>query len=269
MQRPGMIFDIKKYTIHDGPGIRTTIFLKGCPLHCQWCQNPESMSFRPERLDRPSRHFYVNSPWVTDRMTIGKLISVNRIIDEIMKDTVFYKASGGGITISGGEPLAQIDFVDSLLKVCKKNRLHTVIDTSGYADWACFEKIRRQTDLFLYDMKIFDRKAHIKYTGVDNTIIFENLEKLIATRAKIAIRFPLIPQVTDAVANMRAIGNFLSKNKIREIDILPFNFLCYEKYNRIGKRYPFRSSRTTRSRIESTVKEFSKSGLSAKIEGWA
>ncbi len=174
MSNTGIIFDIKKYAIHDGPGIRTTIFFKGCSMVCQWCHNPESKNFGIEDFvvkDRVKKS--------TKHKMVGYEISVDDVMKIVEKDRVFYDESNGGVTFSGGEPLLQINFLLELLKRCKKSNIHTVVDTSGAASWKDFEKIRNYVDLFLYDLKLIDDDLHQKYTGVSNKRAHKNIMKII------------------------------------------------------------------------------------------
>lgn len=214
----GNIFDIKKFAIHDGPGIRTTVFLTGCPLNCWWCHNPESLR-------------KVNSPNETT-----KEVSVEYVIKEIEKDIIFYDESGGGATFSGGEPLVQFDFLYELLANCKKLGIHTSIDTSGYAPFEKFEKIIDLVDLFLFDIKMIDEEMHKKYTGVANKLILENLNKITAYKNKVIVRIPLIPNVTDTKENLDKLVKYISTLKnIIKIDLLPYNKIGEAKYARFDQ----------------------------------
>ena len=186
----GIIFDIKHYAIHDGPGIRTTVFLKGCPLGCWWCHNPESRSgdiFQYKKQEK------IEGRIVEQIETIGKNYTVPEVMKEIEKDIVFFEESGGGVTFSGGEPFKQTEFLKELLKCCKKQEIHTCVDTTGYVKTDQLEKAALFTDLFLFDLKHFDDKMHIKYTGVSNKQILENLQLLDEMGKSVQIRYPLIP----------------------------------------------------------------------------
>ena len=165
----GYVFDIKKFAIHDGPGIRTTVFLKGCPLRCWWCHNPESI--KQIKIDE-------NNSCTASETSIVRKYSVNELLKIIQKDLIFYDESDGGVTFSGGEPLIQIDFLELILQKCKSEYIKTAIDTCGYVKTESFERIYKYTDLFLYDLKLFDDELHRKYTGVSNNLIKENLEFL-------------------------------------------------------------------------------------------
>ncbi len=219
----GIIFDIKRYAIHDGPGIRTTIFLKGCPLSCRWCHNPESRSSQLEKVILSNNI----------KEAIGRKITVSELFNTIKKDIIFYDESGGGVTFSGGEPLMQSDFLYSILKLCKEEGIHTTVDTSGYADWALIEKIVPLSDLFLYDIKLLDEKEHIKYTGVGNALIINNLLKLIDLNKKIILRMPIIPAITNTEKNLSQFKDFIKSLPVRlPVEFLNFNIFATEKYHR-------------------------------------
>ncbi|MBU1101205.1 MAG: glycyl-radical enzyme activating protein [Bacteroidetes bacterium] len=232
----GVIFDIKKYAIHDGPGIRTTVFMKGCPLNCWWCHNPESQKVAPEEI--LVRRKVSKEDFVEKHELVGREITTIDLMKEIKKDLLFYDESGGGVTFSGGEPFMQLDFLLELLQQSKNIDIHTAIDTSGYTSFSNFEKVFDQTDLFLYDLKIMDEDEHIKYTGVSNKIILKNLQSLAAITSKFRIRIPLIPGVTDTRKNLERISKFLSELKnIPRIDVLPYNEICEGKYERFQQKY--------------------------------
>ena len=223
----GRIFEVQRFSIHDGPGIRTTVFLKGCPLRCRWCHNPESiaskpvLSFLPDRcigcgycLKTCSRnaHQLVNGKHTIDRRKcavcgrcalecysgalelVGKEVSVGEVLDEVMRDLPFYKTSGGGMTLSGGEPMQQFDFSEALLKGAKAAGLHCCIETSGFADFSRFDRVRSHVDLFLFDIKDTVDARHEEFTGVSNKLILENARKLAADfKGRLVFRMPVVP----------------------------------------------------------------------------
>ncbi len=237
MPNSGLIYDIKKYAIHDGPGIRTTIFLKGCPLDCWWCHNPESRSREPQSRKnlRPQKSIamFANIPQL-----VGVRVSTAAVMEEIRKDVLFYDQSGGGVTFSGGEPLLQADFLKSMLKICRHENIHTAVDTSGYVDFSAFEKVLGFTDVFLYDIKLMDDALHRKFTGVSNRLILENLIKLQEKNVTLRVRIPLIPAITDTELNLKAIISFLkNETQYKEIDLLPFNQMGESKYERLDMEY--------------------------------
>jgi len=235
MATKGYIFNLKKYAVHDGPGIRTTVFFQGCPLNCWWCHNPESRKKLRKKQIIESAQLNCIRPYYM-KVGEGKVreVTVPELIDEILKDRIFYEDSGGGVTCSGGEPLLQIEFLAEFLQVCKQAGLHTVVDTSGYAPWHDFETIIPLTDLFLFDLKLIDDNEHMKYTGVSNQLILDNLKKLSGLKKEIYIRIPLIPGVTDLSGNLEDIASYLKKlDGIFRIDLLPYNPMGLEKYKKL------------------------------------
>ncbi len=236
----GIIFDLQKYAVFDGPGIRTTVFFKGCPLRCQWCQNPESLDPRPERAPdfypRPPLPFLAG----TDRHTIGYRITTPALMNEIVKDRVFFQRSGGGVTCSGGEPLQQPEFLLSVLWACRRRSIHTCVETSGYAPWPVMNTVARLADLVLFDLKVMEPAIHRRLTGVDNGPILDNLRRLADARRAFRVRVPVIPGVNDQRSNAAALGRFLrGLPGLRGVDLLPFNGLCREKYRRLKRRFAF------------------------------
>lgn len=232
MTASGLIFDIKHFAIHDGPGIRTTVFFKGCPLKCWWCHNPESRNPEIEELNVNRRGRNGDNP---DTETIGRIVSVNDVMTDVLKDRVFYEQSGGGITVSGGEPLLQPDFLVDLLTACRREAVATAIDTTGYATAETLERLTGLADLYLYDLKFMDDEAHRKHTGISNQTMLENLAWLAETGVSIRVRVPLIPGVTDGEANLTAIARFVKAlDRDIAVDILPFNLLARDKFSKFN-----------------------------------
>lgn len=233
MKDRGIIFDIKRFAVHDGPGIRTTIFFKGCPLNCWWCHNPEGQKAEPEKMKRNQGHGH------SIRFDlVGKEMSVRDVMAEINKEIIFYDESGGGVTFSGGEPLMQPEFLDQLLDECKSNGIHTAIDTSGYSPPGIFQKIVQKADLILFDLKILNSNLHRKYTGVPNDVIMENLKNLAATDKRIFLRFAVIPGITDTPSNISEIGELIQTlGPVEQINILPYHPGARGKYKRLNKKY--------------------------------
>ncbi|KYO67847.1 glycyl-radical enzyme activating protein [Thermovenabulum gondwanense] len=301
--KEGIIFDIKRYAIHDGPGIRTTVFFKKCPLNCWWCHNPEGISPSKELMYFEYKCIFcktcqlvcpLNAISINERIhkinrescngcgicsescptgalrLVGRTVTCNELIEEIEKDTLLYDSSGGGVTFSGGEPLSQSAFLIEVLKECKKRYIHTALDTSGYAPGNIFESVIDYVDLFLFDIKLFDEKNHIKYTGVSNKLIKQNLSLLLEKgRGKdIILRFPVITGITDTEENIESLASFIASLKgINEIDLLPFHDIC-EKYQRLGKEYKMPTNQAPpEEKIKYIKNKFEKIGLFVKIGG--
>ena len=267
----GTIFDIRKYSIHDGTGIRTAVFFKGCPLECCWCHNPEGRAYHPELIFRPARCILCDdclrvcpSEAVTrqgdaiqiDRtrckvsgecaavcnaealQVVGREMTVQQVIAEIERDTVFYEQSGGGVTFTGGEPLAQPHFLLELLSACRARALHIAVDTSGFTPWPVLDKIRPLVDLFLYDLKLMEDARHRQWTGVSNKIILSNLRQLSEAGHKILIRIPVIPGINDDEENLRQTGAFLaSLPNVPPVELLPYHNIAEGKYAGLGMNY--------------------------------
>ena len=232
----GIIFDIKKFAIHDGPGIRTTVFLKGCPLRCWWCHNPESFREFPAAIAQKD-NLNLQEKSIHSNFSAGVEYSVNELKEEIKKDIIFYDESGGGVTFSGGEPMMQVNFLGEILRECKKMEISTAIDTSGYAESDAFESVYPLTDIFLFDLKLIDNRDHLKYTEVSNEIILNNLRLLAGKGNKVVIRIPLIPGITDTEKNLNEIAAFVKKLPyVMKIDLLPYNIFTESKYNRLNTK---------------------------------
>jgi pyruvate formate lyase activating enzyme len=233
MAEKGFIFDIKRYSINDGPGIRTTVFFKGCPLKCWWCHNPESQRALPEIFEGSSSRWNLIQD-SSNKNLVGSEISTEELMIEIKKDFPFYEESKGGVTFSGGEPMMQINFLSSLLSECKKIDINTAIDTTGYTDFSNIEKIYDATDIFLYDLKFIDNKKHMLYTGVSNGKILENLKRLCSIGKKVVLRIPIIPTITNTENNLNETINFISSLKnIPEVNLLPYHKSAGAKYEKM------------------------------------
>ena len=251
------IFEIQRTSFVDGPGIRTTVFFKGCKMKCKWCHNPESQQPQPQLM------YYKNKctgcgkcmevcPFNLKKCELcgecvkhcphearkicGREYTIDEIFTEVSKDKLFYDTSGGGVTFSGGECMLQIDFLAEILKKCKENGINTAVDTAGNVPWDYFEKILPYTDLFLYDIKAVDSEIHKNFTGVSNNLILNNLTGLFARTANIRIRIPIIPGVNDTTAETRNIKKFLSEYKPLEIELLPYHSMGEHKYDALNMK---------------------------------
>ena len=265
--RTGLVFDIKKYSIHDGPGIRTTVFFKGCPLSCWWCHNPESRGAEPfvyydaERCIGsaacveacPEGALALTAQGVLDTHAlccgqgscvdacptealrwVGSRYTVDELVREIEKDRLFYEESGGGVTFSGGEPLLQWEFLLDVLQACGARGLHRAVDTTGVTSAEVLDEVAACTDLFLYDLKTLDAELHDRATGVPLATVLDNLDRLLSAGARVRIRIPLVPGVNDG-DNMDEVGTFLSSLPgIDGVDVLPFHASARDKHRKFG-----------------------------------
>lgn len=267
-----IVFDIKRFAVHDGPGIRTSLFLKGCPLNCKWCHNPEGISPQPQLWYFPGQclhcgdcieicpgnalSFGESQQVIIDRdkctncglctnvcpskslVIIGIERTIQEVETELLKDVLFYSESSGGITLTGGEPLLQSKCILPLLRLLKKSSIHITIESCLHIPASVIDEILPFVDLFLVDLKIFDSNWHKESTGVDNALILSNIKKLFKTSKKIIIRVPLIPDYTNSIDNLKRIATFVSSaNRAIPIELMNFNPLARDKFGIIGKPY--------------------------------
>lgn len=265
------IFDIRRYSIHDGPGIRTAVFFKGCPLNCAWCHNPESHLSTPELMLRLNRCILCGDCLqvcpndairqsgeviLVDRQkctlsgecavicptealqVVGREMTVPQVLAEIERDRVFFEQSGGGATFTGGEPLAQPLFLRELVEACRASGITTVVDTCGHAPWSVFKDILPLVDLFLYDLKLMDADRHLQWTGVSNENILANLRLLLDAGNQVRVRIPILPGINDDEGNLRACGEFLSVlPRLPAVELLPYHNIALGKYTGLGQAY--------------------------------
>lgn len=247
----GIIFDIQRFSVHDGPGIRTTVFMKGCPLRCKWCHNPEGLNALPElRFFEEKclmcgrcggREGFEDAEKCPSKALIvsGREVTCEQLLSEILKDKSFYK-DRGGVTFSGGECLLQSDFVSTALALAKREGIHTAVDTCGYVPWSEIEKTIDNCDLYLYDIKCIDSVLHKEYTGRDNGLILDNLARLDSYGKEIWIRIPIIPGFNDKVEEITKIADFVSAlSSVKEVSLIPYNTIGVNKYKTLGLEYKF------------------------------
>jgi pyruvate formate lyase activating enzyme len=267
----GIVFDIRRYSIHDGPGIRTAVFFKGCPLACRWCHNPEGRSFKPELILRSKRCILCddclgvcpnqavtrkNDMIQIDRrrcmlsgecakacipqalQVVGRAISIEEALGEIERDQVFYEQSGGGVTFTGGEPFAQPNYLFELVTACRERGIHAAVDTCGYAPWPVIKPFLPLVDTFLYDLKLMDEERHREWTGVSNLDILSNLGRLAEAGKDLVVRIPVIPSVNDDPENLRTAGAFLASLAHKPaVELLSYHDIAAGKYEGLGIKY--------------------------------
>ncbi|MGI6679435.1 MAG: glycyl-radical enzyme activating protein [Dehalobacterium sp.] len=270
-EKKGLIYNIQRYSTEDGPGLRTTVFFKGCPLRCPWCSNPESIQHQPQMMFFPmtcaqcytcmeacpngankkledgsvfvDRSICKNCGACIDvcpadaRSMAGKWMTVDEVFDIIEKDSVYYANSNGGVTFGGGECTAQADFLMELIDKCYNWGYHTCVDTCGFTSWDTLEKILQKVDMVLFDLKHMDPEKHKEITGVDNKLILENAAKIKNMGIEMHLRFPMIPGYNDDEKNIKAMGRFMKLWGLEKIDILPYHRMGVNKYEALGQRY--------------------------------
>jgi pyruvate formate lyase activating enzyme len=292
----GTVFDIRRYSIHDGPGIRATVFLKGCGLSCLWCHNPESQAAGPDLILRENRcikcgacvlacpngaiAWTVDGP-VTDRAKCrgagtcatvcfaearslaGRTMTVEQVMEVVERDRPFYEESGGGLTLSGGEPLLQPVFSAALLRAAKAAGIHTALDTCGHASWRTLDRLRHDVDLFLYDLKLMDEERHRLFTGAPNRRILANLRALAERGHRIVLRVPVVPGINDDPENLDAVRRFAAGlPHLAGLDLLPYHRIGVDKYARVGRSYALPDTPAPpRERIVAVAQALAAAGL--------
>lgn len=298
----GLVFNIQRFSIHDGPGIRTTVFLKGCPLACAWCHNPEGLSPDPEIVRSQNRciacgqcveacpqHLPVPQIYPSQeaidlctvcgacveacpceaRQLAGRSMTVDEVVAEVVRDRVFYEESGGGVTFSGGEPLGQAGFLAAALRACQGQGLHTAVDTCGLAPWEQLLMVAEATDLFLFDVKLIDDAGHRQHTGVSNRQILDNLERLGEGHSRIWLRVPVIPDVNDDPENLAAVARLAATvPAVERICLLPYHPLGEDKLKRSGRAVQLTATdRLTPTQLQSLAALVEAAGVPASIGG--
>jgi len=296
----GMVFNVMHYALHDGPGIRTIVFFKGCPMACRWCHNPESQGRNSELMVVPSRCIGCGDcvtacptgaavlvkgvPGATDACTAcgrcegvclagartiaGRVMTVAEVMSEIVRDRVFFEESGGGATFSGGEPFMQPAPLRSLLEACQDEGISTAVETCGMTDQGDLLGMADKVDLFLYDVKLMDSTRHREATGVGNERILANLTALAAAHAHVTLRFPVIPGVNDDSENIGLMVAMMRRLGLREIDLLPYHDIGTDKYRRLGRSYELAELQAPSTEaMESIRRMFADTGIEASVGG--
>ncbi len=294
MSEQGVVFNIQRFTIHDGPGIRTEFFLKGCPLRCDWCGNPESLKkyiqpgvfqnkcisfekcgsckdicpnnsilqFEDGKLSsinysKCNRCMKCVKECPADAIKQwGKVMSIQECMKEILKDKGFYERSNGGVTVSGGDPILQSDFVAKLFKQCKNENIHTCFESTFYGEWKDVQKLLPYTDLIISDLKHMDTGKHKKYTGVDNNKILDNIKKLVKEKKELILRIPVIPNINDDMENIKATADYILnelQNKVKTLQLLSFMHLGEEKYQSLNIPYKMKGLKIDREQFQNHV----------------
>jgi pyruvate formate lyase activating enzyme len=300
----GLVSHIQKYSLHDGPGIRTTIFFKGCPLQCAWCHNPENISAQPQVLvmkercvrcgacravcpqnnasapngapmDAP-KPFHclacgacVEACPTGARTLVGRRLGLQNLLQEILTDRIFYDDSKGGVTFSGGEPLAQSEFLQAALLECRRRGVHAAVDTCGLAARDTLLALAPLVDLFLYDLKFLDETRHREFCGASNRIILENLRALAETQAQIWVRVPVIPSVNDRTEELEALAGFVaSLPAVRQVNLLPYHRTGMHKFERLAQAYRLPDlTPPSAGEMERAAAPFRALGLQTRIGG--
>lgn len=254
----GRIFNIQRFSIHDGPGIRTIVFFKGCYMRCAWCCNPESQEFAIQTMVENGKE-----------KVVGKDVTVAEILPEILADETYYRRSGGGVTLSGGEFLGQHEFAAELLKTCKEYGLHTAVESTANAPWEKIAAVLPYIDLYLMDIKHMDSDKHKEYTGAPNERILENARRLSDSGVDLIIRTPVVPGVNDTAEDIRAISRFAaSLGGVKEYHLLPYHRLGSDKYSGLGRNYSLKEIQPpTKERMEYLLEVARESGLYCQIGG--
>ena len=295
----GSVFNVMRFAVNDGPGIRTTVFLKGCPLLCLWCHNPESQKLTPELMFAEERCIACGDcvsacphqalgwkdgrpvraekcelcgeccdacPTDTRRM-VGRRTTVKDLLRLILRDRIIYEESGGGVTFSGGEPLMQPEFLRAMLAACQSEGIHTAVDTCGYASAKSFSRIAELADLFLFDLKLMDRELHERFTGRGNGLVLENLRTAVHLGKQVRVRIPIVPGINDDEQNLGATMEFLASLKIQSVDLLPYHSTGTEKYRRLESANPAEIVPPTEAHMNSLRERFVARGFVVRIGG--
>lgn len=298
-RRGGIVINIQRYSIHDGPGIRTLVFLKGCPLRCQWCSNPESMHPRPELAFRRSLcygcgHCVPACPREAISLDLegvridyercdhcgacvaacppealrlyGQVMTAAQVFEQVRRDQLFYCRSGGGVTLTGGEPLFQPQFAIAILELCREAGIHTAVETSGYVSSDILLHVLEYVDHVMFDLKLIDESLHLRMTGQSHDIILRNARLVMQSGISCQPRMPLIPTVNDSVEEIQAIARFLKEVHLPKLELMPYHSLGVGKYESLGRQYPFPSLASVKIEEAARVKDaFEELGIECRI----
>ncbi len=255
----GRIFNIQKYSVHDGPGVRTIVFLKGCRLRCRWCCNPESQEYKIQNMVVAGKE-----------KTVGEDVLAGEIMENVLKDKPYFRRSGGGLTLSGGECLCQIDFSEALLALAKENGISTAIESTAFAPFEDIERVLPYLDYYLMDIKHMNSEKHKEFTGQENGLILENAKKIAAYKGtKLVVRVPVIPTFNDTEEEIREIAKFASSLPgVDEIHLLPYHRMGQDKYDGLGREYKMGDVYPpTKEKMENLKRVASREGIRAQIGG--
>ncbi|VDG26243.1 glycyl-radical enzyme activating protein [Lactiplantibacillus mudanjiangensis] len=256
----GLVFNIQKFSINDGPGIRTVVFFKGCPLRCQWCSNPESQSGLQESM---------YDEQTAKETIVGDYMTVDEIMQVILQDRDFYEESGGGVTFSGGEVLFQAPFAIELAKAVKAAGIHLACETTGYTTPKLFKEFMSYMDFMYYDCKQWDRNQHRAGTGADNTVILKNLATAVQAHKTMMVRIPVIPDFNYTLADADHFGELFVKLGVPEVELLPFHQFGLKKYQDLGREYALKDVKQLQAEdLVDYKKMIEKHGVKVRINGW-
>ncbi len=257
LETKGRIFNIQRFSIHDGPGVRTIVFLKGCPLRCRWCCNPESQEWAIQKI--------TSAGTVKD---VGEDVTVGKVMEEVERDRVYYRRSGGGMTLSGGECTAQPEFTEALLISAGFRGINTAIETAGYAKTQIFERILPYTDTVLMDIKHMSGEKHKEFTSRDNALILENAVYIARHAKRLIIRTPVIPTFNDTEAEIGAIADFAASLEVSEMHLLPYHRIGSDKYAGLGRQYTMEHIKVPdKEKMSALLCAVNKRGLKGQIGG--
>ena len=262
----GYVFDIRHYSVHDGPGIRTAVFMKGCPLRCRWCHNPESQHIQPVEIIKERR---IGEKLLKMPEVIGKLMSPAQVADEVLKSQLFFEESGGGVTFTGGEPLMQPDFLMECIRLMKQHNLHIALDTCGYAQPEQFSAIIAEVDLVLFDLKHTEHDLHLEFIGGALGPILRNLRSKAQANKPLVVRIPLIPGFNMSESVYAEMAEILADlPSLQQVDLLPYHYIASHKYTRLGMEYEMKGVKEpTKIEVEKAVEFFKGRGFKVTIGG--